>query len=101
MHANKNLLFFALEMNKNTPTQYLQSGEKCTVPLVLSSPFSWALFGAVRSCCRSTVWFGQPVPPADSSVTHACLRAGKGGSLKTGEDMHVGGEKVKKYAVLY
>lgn len=55
MHANKNLLFFALEMNKNTPTWYLQSREKHTVPIVRFSPLSQALFHAERSCCRFTV----------------------------------------------
>lgn len=55
MHANKNLLFFALEMNKATPTRYLQYREKHTVPIVPSSPLSQALFHAERSCCRLTV----------------------------------------------
>lgn len=69
-------------MNKNTPTQYLQSGEKYTVPLVPSFPLSQALFYAVRSCCRSAVLFVQPVPSAARSVTRACLHAGKGASLE-------------------
>lgn len=46
---------FSLEMNKNTPTQYLQSGEKHTASLVLSSPLSQALCRLVRGCCRSTL----------------------------------------------
>lgn len=64
MHTNKNLLFFSLEMNKNTPTWSLLAGEKHTVPLVFSSSLSQALFCAVRSCCRSAVSIVQLCSPS-------------------------------------